>query len=140
MRIIALLLLVITSSVYSQPVLKVVATTPELGSLVKEIGTSLVEVKTLVKGREDPHYVEVLPSYVAAVNKADLVVKVGLELEIGWLPVVIQQSRNQKVQKGKPGHLDVSDYIVPIETIDGPIHEKQRLRHAPCCWHLRLLP
>lgn len=122
MRIIALLLLVITSSVFSQPVLKVVATTPELGSLVKEIGTSLVEVKTLVKGREDPHYVEVLPSYVAAVNKADLVVKIGLELEIGWLPVVIQQSRNQKVQKGKPGHLDVSDYIVPIETIDGPIH------------------
>ena len=122
MRIIALLLLVITSSVFSQPVLKVVATTPELTSLVKEIGTSLVEVKTLVKGREDPHYVEVLPSYVAAVNKADLVVKVGLELEIGWLPVVIQQSRNRKVQKGKSGHLDVSDYIVPIETIDGPIH------------------
>ena len=97
MRIIALLLL-LTSSVYCQQVLKVVVTTPELSSLVKEIGTSLVEVKTLVKGREDPHYVEVLPSYVAAVNKADLVVKIGLELEIGWLPVVIQQSRNQKVQ------------------------------------------
>ena len=121
MRIIALLLL-LTSSVYCQQVLKVVVTTPELASLVKEIGTSLVEVKTLVKGREDPHYVEVLPSYVAAVNKADLVVKIGLELEIGWLPVVIQQSRNQKVQKGQSGHLDVSDFIVPIETIDGPIH------------------
>ena len=121
MRIIVLLLL-LTSSVYCQQVLKVVVTTPELASLVKEIGTSLVEVKTLVKGREDPHYVEVLPSYVAAVNKADLVVKIGLELEIGWLPVVIQQSRNQKVQKGQSGHLDVSDFIVPIETIDGPIH------------------
>jgi zinc/manganese transport system substrate-binding protein len=88
--------------------LRVVATTQDLESLVKEVGGDKVETESLAKGYQDPHFVEAKPSFILRLNRADLVVVVGRELEIGWLPALINQARNSKIQPGASGYLDAS--------------------------------
>src|SRR4249919_2841601 len=80
--------------------LKVVATTEDLASLAREIGGDKVAVTGLAKGYQDPHHVDPKPSFILAVAGADLLIAVGRELEIGWLPPLITQSRNAKIQPG----------------------------------------
>ncbi len=86
----------------------VVATTEDLASLAREVGGERVKVDALAKGYQDPHFVEAKPSFVFILNKADLLVAVGRELEIGWLPPLVLQSRNAKIQLGAAGYLDAS--------------------------------
>jgi ABC-type Zn uptake system ZnuABC Zn-binding protein ZnuA len=86
----------------------VVASTEDLGAIVREVGGDKVKVDTLARGYQDPHFVEAKPSFLFAMNKADLLVAVGRELEIGWLPPLILQSRNAKIQPGSAGYLDAS--------------------------------
>jgi zinc/manganese transport system substrate-binding protein len=88
--------------------LKVVATTQDLESIVKEVGGDKVETESLAKGYQDPHFVEAKPSFILRLNRADLLVVVGRELEIGWLPALINQARNAKIQPGASGYLDAS--------------------------------
>lgn len=88
--------------------LKVVTTTQDLESIVREVGGDKVEVESLAKGYQDPHFVEAKPSFILKLNRADLLVAVGRELEIGWLPALINQARNSKVQPGANGYLDAS--------------------------------
>ena len=88
--------------------LRVVATTQDLESLVKEVGGDKVETESLAKGYQDPHFVEAKPSFILRLNRADLDIVVGRELEIGWLPALINQARNAKIQPGAPGYLDAS--------------------------------
>src|SRR6478735_764700 len=88
--------------------LKVVATTQDLESLAKEIGGDKVETESLAKGYQDPHFVEAKPSFILRLNRADLLIVVGRELEIGWLPALINQARNAKIQPGAAGYLDAS--------------------------------
>ncbi len=88
--------------------LKVVATTQDLESIAKEVGGDKVETESLAKGYQDPHFVEAKPSFILRLNRADLVIVVGRELEIGWLPALINQARNSKIQPGAPGYLDAS--------------------------------
>jgi len=88
--------------------LKVVATTQDLENIVKEVGGDKVETESLAKGYQDPHFVEAKPSFILRLNRADLLVVVGRELEIGWLPALINQARNAKVQPGANGYLDAS--------------------------------
>src|SRR5437660_6405624 len=109
--------------------LHVVSSIPTLGSLAKEVGGNRVEVESLGKGYQDPHFVEPKPSLVLDLNRADLLVHVGLELEIGWLPPLVLGSRNEKIQLGTPGNLDASARIpvldVPTTKVDrsmGDIH------------------
>jgi zinc/manganese transport system substrate-binding protein len=87
---------------------KVVATTQDLESIVKEVGGDKVETESLAKGYQDPHFVEAKPSFILRLNRADLLVVVGRELEIGWLPALINQARNAKIQPGAAGYLDAS--------------------------------
>src|SRR3979411_3302641 len=87
-------------------VLHVVSSIPTLGSLAKEVGGDRVEVESLGKGYQDPHFVEPKPSLMLVLNKADLLLHVVLELEIGWLPPLILGSRNPKIQTGEMGNLD----------------------------------
>src|SRR4026209_2846277 len=87
---------------------KVVTTTEDLASLVKEIGGEKVSVESLARGYQDPHFVEAKPSFVIKLHSADLLIDVGKELEIGWLPPLIQQARNARLQPGAEGHLDAS--------------------------------
>jgi zinc/manganese transport system substrate-binding protein len=88
--------------------LKVVATTQDLEAIAKEVGGDKVETESLAKGYQDPHFVEAKPSFILKLNRADLLVVVGRELEIGWLPPLITQARNQKIQPGSNGYLDAS--------------------------------
>lgn len=95
--------------------LKVVATLPWIGSVARDIGGDRVSVTELVKPNQDPHYIEARPSMIAAARKADIVMFNGLDLEIGYLPVIIESSRNPGIQPGKAGFLDCSRFIDPIE-------------------------
>jgi zinc/manganese transport system substrate-binding protein len=109
--------------------LHVVTSIETFGDLARKIGGDRVEVTSLSKGYTDPHFVEPKPSLVLALNRADLLVHVGLELEIGWLPPLVLGARNDKIQPGMPGNLDASRDIpvldVPATRVDrsmGDIH------------------
>ena len=88
--------------------INVVTSTSDLASIVSEIGGDKVVVESLARGYQDPHFVEAKPSFVLKLNKADLLVVVGRELEVGWLPALITQSRNAKIQPGGDGYFDAS--------------------------------
>src|SRR5258706_13537868 len=88
--------------------LNVIATTEDLASIAREVGGDKIKVESLSRGYQDPHFVEAKPSFVFKLNKADLLIAVGRELEIGWLPPLITQARNAKIQPGADGHLDAS--------------------------------
>jgi zinc/manganese transport system substrate-binding protein len=93
---------------HARAVIKVITSTEDLAALVREIGGDKVTVEALAKGYQDPHFVEAKPSFVIKLHSADLLVVVGRELEMGWLPPLITQSRNAKIQPGGPAYLDAS--------------------------------
>jgi zinc/manganese transport system substrate-binding protein len=92
----------------AQSKLNVIATTEDLASIAAEVGGDHITVESIAKGYQDPHFVEAKPSFILKLQKADILILVGRELEIGWLPVLINQSRNAKIQQGAPGYLDAS--------------------------------
>jgi zinc/manganese transport system substrate-binding protein len=94
---------------------KVVATLPWIGSVADEIGKGQVEIATLVKPNQDPHLVEARPSMILATRKADILMYNGLDLEIGYLPILIESSRNPGIQPGKPGNFDCSHFVTVLE-------------------------
>jgi zinc/manganese transport system substrate-binding protein len=87
---------------------KVITTTEDLSSIVREIGGEKVTVEALARGYQDPHFVEAKPSFILKLHSADLLVLVGRELEMAWIPPLITQSRNAKIQPGGTGYLDAS--------------------------------
>src|SRR5207245_1371923 len=95
--------------------LRVVSSIPVLGSLAKEVGGDRISVESLGKGYQDPHFVEPKPSLMLTLNKADLLLYVGLELEIGWLPPLVLGSRNPKIQSGELGNLDCTQAIQVLD-------------------------
>ena len=101
--------------------LKVVTTTADLAALTQEVGGDKVQVDALAKGYQDPHFVEPKPSFILLVNRADLLVFVGRELEIGWLPPLINSARNPKIQAGAAGSLDASLNVKILEILSGQI-------------------
>ena len=90
---------------------KVVATLPDLGSLAREIGGDKVEVSVLAKPTEDPHFVDARPSFVVQLRDADVLIDGGAELELGWLPPLLQNARNAKLEVGKPGRVQASQGV-----------------------------
>src|SRR5215467_11156415 len=86
--------------------LNVVTTTEDLAAIAREVGGDKIKVESLSRGYQDPHFVEAKPSFVLKLHAADLLIAVGRELEIGWLPPLITQARNPKVQAGGEGYLD----------------------------------
>ncbi len=99
----------------------VVTSTEDLASLAREVGGDKIKVESLARGYQDPHFVEAKPSFVFKLNKADLLIVVGRELEIGWLPPLITQSRNAKIQPGGAGYLDASLTATILELPTGQI-------------------
>jgi len=87
---------------------KLVATTSDLASIAEEVGGDRVEIDTIADGRRDPHYVEILPSYMLKLRKADVFLQVGLELEL-WAPQLVQGARNRKLQI-----VDCSEGVQPL--------------------------
>ena len=88
--------------------LNVVTTTEDLTAIAREVGGEKIKAESLSRGYQDPHFVEAKPSFVLKLNKADLLIAVGRELEIGWLPPLITQSRNSRIQPGGDRYLDAS--------------------------------
>ena len=86
----------------------VVTTTEDLAALVREVGGDRVAVDALAKGYQDPHFVDAKPSFLLKLQKAQLLVLVGRDLEIGWLPPLVTQCRNSRIQPGAAGYLDAS--------------------------------
>jgi zinc/manganese transport system substrate-binding protein len=114
-------LLVAAGDARAQSKLKVVATTEDLGAIAQEVGGDRITVESLAKGYQDPHFVEAKPSFILKLKDADLLIVVGRELEIGWLPPLVQQSRNAKIQAGADGYLDASLHARILDIPQGQI-------------------
>ena len=101
--------------------LKVITTLTDLASLTQEVGGDKVEVEALAKGYQDPHFVEPKPSFLLKLRNADMLILVGLDLEIGWLPPLITQSGNGRIQPGSSGYLDASRFAEILEIPQGNV-------------------
>ena len=101
--------------------IKVITTTQDLASIVAEVGGDKVAVESIAKGYQDPHFVEAKPSFIIKLHTADLLVVVGRDLEIGWLPPLITQCRNPKIQPGAPGYFDASQTVKILDMPTGQI-------------------
>lgn len=109
--------------------LRVVTSIETFADLARRVGGDKVSVESLARGYQDPHFVEAKPNLMVVLNRAHLLVRVGLDLEIGWLPLLVQGARNERIQPGQPGDLDVSTLIdvqdVPLVKVSramGDIH------------------
>src|SRR6185369_612983 len=91
--------------------LNVVATTPDLAAIAKAIGGDAVDVKALAKPTEDAHFVDAKPSHIVTLNRADALIEGGAELELGWLPPLLESARNSKIAAGSPGRVVASTGI-----------------------------
>lgn len=91
--------------------LNVVTTLPDLGALAREIGGDNVDVTTMAKPTEDPHFVDARPSFVVQLRSADVLIDGGAELELGWLPPLLQNARNPKIEVGQPGRIQASQGV-----------------------------
>ena len=118
-------------ALFSMPALaalNVFATVPEWGALAQELGGDKVNVYVATNALQDPHHIEAKPSLIARARNADLIVATGAELEIGWLPLVIQQAGNPKIRPGKPGYFEAARYVTMLEKparldrADGDVH------------------
>jgi ABC-type Zn uptake system ZnuABC Zn-binding protein ZnuA len=99
----------------------VITTTEDLASIAREVGGDRISVESIAKGYQDPHFVEAKPSFILKLQKAGLLIVVGRELEIGWLPPLVQQSRNAKLQAGADGYLDASQGVRILEIPTGQV-------------------
>ena len=101
--------------------LTVVTSTTDMGALAQEVGGDKINVESIAKGYQDPHFVEAKPSFLLKLRNADLLIVVGLQLEIGWLPPLITQSGNPRIQVGAPGYLDASQFAEILDIPTGQI-------------------
>ena len=101
--------------------LNVVTTTADLAALTQEVGGDRVNLLAIAKGYQDPHFVEAKPSFLLMLQRADLLIAVGLQLELGWLPPLVTQCGNPKVQPGASGYLDASQFAEIFELPTGPV-------------------
>jgi zinc/manganese transport system substrate-binding protein len=122
MGFIALLLLTLLSApLASAKKLEVVTSTSDLTALAQEVGGDKIDVESIAKGYQDPHFVEAKPSFLLKLRHADLLISVGLDLEIGWLPPLITQSGNPRIQVGGVGYLDASQFAEILEKPTGQV-------------------
>ena len=92
----------------------VVTTLPEYAAIAQEVGGDKIKVISLTKSSQDPHFIDAKPSYIVALNRADLFIINGLDLEIGWIPTLLAQARNPRILPGQPGHLNASAFAGKI--------------------------
>ena len=119
--------------------LRILACEPEWGALAGALGGDLVDVAVATGALQDPHQIQAKPSLIARTRSADLVVCTGAELEIGWLPVLLQQSGNEKVQPGQPGNFAAADYVRKLE-VPGQVDRSQGDVHASGNPHIQTDP
>ena len=116
------------TAVPANAALNILATVPEWAALAQEIGGDKVKVSSATTGMQDPHRIEARPSLVARARNADLLISTGAELEVGWLPVVLRESGNPRIQPGQPGNFEAAQYVTMLEVptrldrADGDVH------------------
>lgn len=133
--IIIFLSMLLASTAHAEERLNVVTTLPWIGSLAKEIGQDRISVTTLVKPNQDPHMLEAKPSMILAARKADIIMYNGLDLEIGYLPLILESSKNPAVMPSKPGNFDCSRFVRAIEkpaTVDRSMGDVHPLGNPHC--------
>src|SRR2546427_10409330 len=101
--------------------IQIVTATSDMASLAQEVGGDRVEVESIARGYQDPHFVEAKPSFLLKLRQADLLIVVGLDLEIGWLPPLITQSGNPRIQLNSGGYLDASQFAEILEKPTGVV-------------------
>jgi ABC-type Zn uptake system ZnuABC Zn-binding protein ZnuA len=109
----------------ARPVLDVVTSTTDLRDIAQEVGGTRVSVVNISEGYQDPHFVEAKPSFILKLRDADVFAFVGLDLEIGWMPLLVQGARNPKIMQGGSGYLDVSKAIPVIDVPSGNVDRSQ---------------
>jgi zinc/manganese transport system substrate-binding protein len=133
-------LAVIAPASHGADKINVVTTTTDLASLTREVGGDRVNVTSLAKGYQDPHFVDPKPSYLTLLRNADLLEVVGLELEVGWLPPLLDQSRNPKIRPGGSGYLDASQGVEILDRPTGAVNRSMGDVHASGNPHYWLEP
>lgn len=111
------LLVAIISVTAAQAKLNVVATTPDLGAIAQEIGGDKIDLTTIARPNEDPHFVDAKPSYFVKLNRADVLIDGGAELEQGWLPALLDGARNPRLQPGQPNRISAAEGISMLEVL-----------------------
>src|SRR5216110_2312972 len=101
--------------------LNVITATTDMAALAQEVGGDRINVEAIAKGYQDPHFVEAKPSFLLKLRQADVLISVGLQLEIGWLPPLITQSGNGRIQRGANGYLDASQFAEILEIPTGTV-------------------
>jgi len=101
--------------------LKIVTTTSDLAAIAKAVAGNKAEVHSICTGKEDPHMLQAKPSVILQARDADLWIRIGLELEIGWEPPILDGSRNNRIRPGAPGHMDASESVLVLDVPQGPI-------------------
>ena len=107
--------LCLTTAMTAQAKINVVATLPDFAAVARVVGGDYVDVTSLAKPTEDPHFVDARPSFVVKLREADVLIDGGAELEIGWLPPLLQNARNPKIELGQPGRVQASQGIRLME-------------------------
>jgi zinc/manganese transport system substrate-binding protein len=113
--VISIALALIALSVTAQAKLNVVATTPDLAAIAKEIGGDKIELTTMARPTEDPHFVDAKPSFIVKLNRADVLLHGGAELEVGWLPKLVEQARNAKIVGAAKGEVRCCEGVKMLE-------------------------
>jgi zinc/manganese transport system substrate-binding protein len=126
--------------VFAADKLNVVTTVPDLAWVVEQIGGSRVSVRALLKGSENPHYVDAVPDFIRLVAEADVVCLVGLDLEVGYMPAVLSRSGNAKVQPGGKGYCEAGKTVSALERPHGPIDRSMGDVHPAGNPHFYLSP
>lgn len=135
-----IIILMLAGACSAQAKLKVMTTTATLEALVKEVGQDKVEVSSLTKSTQDPHFVEAKPSYMVKLRQADLLVTVGLGLEVGWIGNVQRGAKNPKILMGNSGFFSVEDHIDAIEVYEGRVDRAEGDVHPSGNPHFHLDP
>jgi len=117
--LLALILMAVTHSAFAD--LKVATSLSDLASVAEFVGGKHVKVVSLCKGYQDPHFVPAKPSLMKAIQDADIFISVGLELDSGWLPLVLPGSRNPKIQPGAKGFVDASEGVTVLDKPSGTV-------------------
>lgn len=123
--LLSLALLAVPASPVAAAPLNVVTTTSDLAAIAKEVGKDRIEVTSLASGIQDPHFLDPRPSFLVKLNRADLLIEGGLDLEIGWLPTLLASARNPRLRPGEPGRLDASRGIQVFGVPDGRVDRSQ---------------
>jgi zinc/manganese transport system substrate-binding protein len=105
--------------------LRVVTSTTDLYDIARQVGGDMIEARHIGEGYQDPHFIEAKPSFILQLRNADVWAYVGLDLEIGWMPLLLQGARNRKINAGGPGHFNASTYIQVLDVASGNVDRSQ---------------